>query len=306
MQITFRRALLALAASFGSITFGSSASAELLTGLTTTNQLVSFDSATPGTINTTVGITGLQAGETLLGIDFRPANGGLYALGSTSRLYSINPLTGVATQVGSAGSFTLSGTSFGADFNPTVDRLRVTSNTGQNLRLNPNDGTLSATDTPLAYAAGDANAGTTPRVVGSAYTNNFAGAVSTTLYAIDSNLDVLATQNPPNAGVLNTVGALGFNTSDLVGFDISGSGIAYALLTAPAANSSQLFTINLSTGAATLIGTVGGGVTLNGLAAPIGSVPEPGTWLMFLIGFGLIGVSIGRNRVPAASEPARA
>ena len=273
------------------------ASAEILTSLTTSGNLVKFDSATPGTINSSVAITGLQAGESILGFDYRPATGGLYAIGSTSRLYLINATTGAATQIGSAGAFTLNGTSFGIDFNPTVDRIRITSNTGQNLRINPNDGTLTATDTPLAYAVGDPNAGAAARVVGSAYTNNFAGAVTTTLYNIDSNLDILAIQNPPNAGVLNTVGSLGFNTSDLVGFDISGSQTAYALLTGPASPFSQLYTINLSTGAATLIGTVGGQTALVGLAALVGgAVPEPGTWMMMLLGFGLIGVAMRRRR----------
>ena len=286
------------------------AQAELLTGLTTTNVLETFDSATPGTVVTSVGVTGLQAGETLLGIDRRPANGGLYGLGSTSRLYLINPTTGAATQVGSAGAFTLSGTAFGVDFNPTVDRIRVTSNTGQNLRLNPNDGTLAGTDTALAYATGDANAGTTPRIVGSAYTNNVAGATSTTLFAIDSNVNILATQGSPggapispNTGQLFTRGGLGFDTSDLVGFDISGlSGIAFASLTAPAGNFSQLFTIDLTTGAATLVGTIGGGVPLTGLASAVG-VPEPGTLLLSVVGLGGIRLAVWARR--GRRHPAR-
>ena len=269
------------------------ASAEPLFGLTTTNSLLGFDSASPGTVSS-ISITGLQAGEQLLGIDFRPATQTLYALGSTSRLYSLNTSTGAATQVGSAGAFTLSGTAFGFDFNPTVDRIRVTSNTGQNLRLNPNDGTLTATDTPLAYATGDANAGAAPRVVGSAYTNSFAGATTTTLYAIDANLDILATQIPPNNGTLNTIGALGFNTSDLVGFDISPlSGLSFASLTAPGGSSSQLFAINLATGAATLVGTIGGGVALAdiAMAAPI---PEPETYALMMAG--LLAVSAAERR----------
>lgn len=280
------------------------AGAELLIGITTTNRLETFDSNVPGTILTPVSVTGLQTGETLLGIDRRPATGGFYGLGSTSRLYLINSTTGVATQVGSAGAFTLSGTSFGFDFNPTVDRIRVVSNTGQNLRLNPNDGTLAATDTALAYAAGDPNTGATPRVVGSAYTNNFAGAATTTLYDIDSNLDILATQGSPggspvspNTGQLFTVGALGFNTSDLVGFDVSGAtGIAYASLTAPAGNASQLFTVNLATGTATLVGTIGGGVPLNALTVIPTAVPEPSLIGLGLIGFGIVPVTSRRFR----------
>jgi hypothetical protein len=273
---------------------------ELLTGVTTTNVLETFDSATPGTINTAVGVTGLQAGETILGIDVRPANGTLYGLGSTSRLYTINRTTGAATQVGSAGAFTLSGTAFGVDFNPTVDRIRVVSNTGQNLRLNPNDGTLTATDTTVNYAPGDPNAAATPRAVGGAYTNNFQGAATTTLYDIDSNLDILVMQGSvngsptsPNTGQLFTVGALGFNTSDLAGFDVSGSsGVAYASLTAPAGNSSQLFTINLNTGAASLVGTIGGGLPLSSFA----TVPEPGSSSLCVAALATVGIAASARR----------
>ena len=247
-------------------------------GVTAANNLVRFSSATPGTIDATVAITGLQAGETVLGIDVRPATLQLYLLGSTSRIYTLDQGTGVATQVG-AGPFTpaLSGTSFGFDFNPTVDRIRVISDANQNLRLNPDTGTVAATDTALAYAAGDANAGQNPNAVGAAYTNNAAGATTTVLYDIDSVRDVLVTQNPPNNGTLNTVGALGVNASaDVVGFDITNpGGTAYAALRVLGGTSqSQLYTINLTTGAATLVGNVGGTSAITGLTA-VNPAPNP-------------------------------
>lgn len=227
-------------------------------GVTTTNGLIRFNSARPNTILANTPITGLQSGENILGLDFRPANGQLFALGSTSRIYRIDTVSGAATQVGSAGAFTLTGTNFGFDFNPVPDRIRVTSDNDQNLRLNPNDGTLTMTDGTLAFIAGDPNAGQNPNIVGSAYTNSFAGTATTTLYDIDSNLDILAIQNPPNNGTLNTVGALGINVTGEAGFDIAaGSNLALAAFqVAPAA--SALYSINLSTGAATLIAPVGG------------------------------------------------
>src|SRR5207249_2241903 len=137
-----------------------------LFALTTGNALLRFDSATPGTILSTTAITGLPAGENLLGIDARPATGQLYALGSTSRLYTIDSTTGAAIQVGTSPfAAALSGTNFGFDVNPVPDRVRVVSDADQNLRLNPNDGTLAAVDGVLAYAAGDLNAAANPNIV---------------------------------------------------------------------------------------------------------------------------------------------
>ena len=269
------------------------ASALAVFGLTSANSLVRFDSATPGTISSSVAVTGLNAGTSLLGIDFRPADGLLYGVSSDSRLYTINLSSGAATSIGAAGAFTLSGSSFGFDFNPVPDRIRVTSNTDQNLRLNPNNGALAATDTSLAFAAGDINAAANPNIVGSAYTNSFSGTTTTTLFGIDSALDILVTQIPPNNGTLNTVGVLGFDTTDQVGFDIFFLGnLAFASLTAIGGGSS-FYSINLVTGAATAIGAIGSGLLISDIA--IQQVPEPGT--LALLVSGLMGVvAVGKRR----------
>ncbi len=235
-----------------------------LFGVTAAGNLVRFNSATPGTIDASVAITGLQAGETILGMDVRPATRQLYALGSTGRIYIINPVTGTTRQAATV-SVALNGTAFGVDFNPVPDRLRIVSDADQNLRVDVTTGTATV-DTTLAYATGDTNATQNPNVVGAAYTNNVAGATTTTLYVIDSNRDILATQNPPNNGTLNTIGPLGVDTSDVVGFDITNpGGAAIAVLTVGGV--SQLYTINLTTGAATLVGNIGGGSQLRALTA---------------------------------------
>lgn len=153
-------------------------------------------------LNTSV-ITGLQPGEKILGIDFRPATGQLYGLGSTSRLYVINPETGAARAIG-LGTFSplLSGNIAGFDFNPTVDRIQVVTSAGQNLRLNPETGAVVAVD-------GTINGQPGAMLAGAAYANNVAGATTTTLYDIDLTLQKLFKQIPPNEGTLVEVGSLG-------------------------------------------------------------------------------------------------
>jgi hypothetical protein len=238
------------------------APASVLYALTAANQLLRFDSAAPSTIQSTVAVTGLQSGESLLGIDFRPATGQLFGLGSTGRLYTLHPLTGAATQVGS-GTFTLTGTSFGFDFNPRVDLIRVVSDAEQNIRLNPNTGAVAGLDTNLSPPC---------TIVGAAYDRNYSGTAATTLYVIDTDANALERQggvdgNPsPNGGVLTPIGALGVDAAGPVGFDIAAaSGTAFAAL--DFAHVTGLYTINLNTGAATLIGPIGSGAPgVTGLA----------------------------------------
>lgn len=247
-------------------------------GVTTDNYLVSFDASDPTQLNSKVAFTGFdQANELVLGIDFRPATGELYALGSSSRLYKVNTATGVVASVGPQFSTRLNGIEFGFDFNPTVDRIRVTSDNGQNLRLNPITGAVAATDINLAYGAGDINVGSRPNIAGSAYTNNFAGATTTTLFNIDSNLDTLAIQAPPNNGTLTTVGGLGYNVSSLVGFDILGANTAFASFTLENDFRSGLYSIDLTTGRANQLGAIGGtALQIRDLAV----VPEPTSLLI--------------------------
>jgi len=209
-----------------------------------TNNLLIFNPAKPATVITKM-ITGLSSGEKIVGIDFRPLNGQLYGLTSNSRIITLNASSGAAAIVGTI-STPLSGTDFGFDFNPTVDRIRIVSNTGQNLRYNPNDPSLPVIND------GSLNPGT-PFVTAAAYTNNFAGATSTMLFDIDPMTDKLYLQNPPNSGGLVEVGNLNFNIDAANGFDIGGtSGTPWAILTAD--NRARLFTINTSTGAATVKG----------------------------------------------------
>ena len=242
--------------------------------VTTSNRLLTFNSNSPGVILSSRRIRGMADGESILGIDFRPANGKLYGLGSSSRIYVINPSNAKATPVDApvprlSLPFTpaLSGINFGFDFNPVPDRIRVTSDLGQDLRINPDTGVVAAVDGTLAFAAGDLNANQNPRVVGSAYANNLAGVTATTLYDIDSDRDALLIQNPPNNGTLTTVGSLGVDATGFTGFDIKGCDAAgYAALLLSGESVSKFFRIDLATGRAVLVGTIGSGEVIQDIA----------------------------------------
>lgn len=207
-----------------------------LYGLTEDNRLLRFSPVAPGVVLDEVEVSGLEDGDALVGIDVRPATGDLIGVGSGSVLYAIDPDSGEATAIGEAFQPEVAGELVGFDFNPTVDRIRLVTDTGQNLRLNPETGQIGTNadtgeptiDGDAAYAVGDANAGATPALSGAGYTNSVADAESTRLYVIDAAQGVLAIQDPPNDGVLNTVGSLGVAVEGPLGFDIAPSGAAYA------------------------------------------------------------------------------
>jgi hypothetical protein len=257
-NIYFAAALL-----FGLSAFPSMAHAERAYALDSHILLLRFDTNTPSFVESSRVIRGLQPGEMILGIDFRPATGELYGLGSSSRIYTINTETAAATPVGS-GPFTprLEGSEFGFDFNPTVDRIRVVSNSGQNLRLHPETGQVAAVDKTLQY--GDASQ---PNIVASAYTNSVAGATTTMLYGVDSETRNLVTQDPPNDGKLNVAGRLEIDLSNLTGFDISPrTGTAFLVSRVRGANASVLYEINTATGNSNLLGLIEGFDQVSGIA----------------------------------------
>jgi hypothetical protein len=247
----------ALPAPASALVFGVTATAE--------PRLVSFDPATPGTIVAAPRITGLEAGETVHGADLRPATGTLTllttAVTGAARMRTLDAGTGqvgppialVPDPIDSTSPYVglNVGNGVGVDFNPVPDRLRIVTTAGDNLRVNPANGFVT-TD-------GTLNPGS-PLVIGAAYTNSFPGATTTTLFDIDDTTDGLAIQNPPNNGTLVAVGALGIalvNPQD-VSFDISPAGnVGYLTARIAAGATTGFYTVNLTTGAVTLVGTAG-------------------------------------------------
>jgi hypothetical protein len=226
-----------------------------------------------------------------------------------AQLYTLNLSSAVATPVGAG--FTLqSGISngrFGFDFNPSVDGIRAiggstgtAATSGANYRLNPITGAIAFTDTNAAFAAGDTNVGTTLLVAGLAYSNNVAGSPLTTLYGYECNTDSFVTvgnvngsPNSPNSGLLFTVGLSGLvsNTASL-DLDIRGAtGIACGNLDTAASANDDLYTFNLNTGAATLVGQIGTGIAVLDIAVQV--VPGPGTCVM--IGGALAALTLARG-----------
>ncbi len=244
--------------------------------LTPDSRLASFDPATPTTLSASVPISGLISGESVLGIDFRPANGKLYALTSTARLLTVDADSGASTVVATlsadAADTTLpynglgNAARFTVDFNPVADRLRVINDSGLNLRINVDTG---ATTTDGAIN----RTGVAPLVAGGAYGNSFAGTRSTVLYDLDAASSVLAQQVPPNDGTLVNVGALAVPFSGAASMDIAGgaNGLVLAALRTGATGPYTLYTVSLTTGAATLFRNTTGDATrslIGGSAGP--------------------------------------
>lgn len=243
---------------------------ETVYALTGDHRLLRVNAGQPRRVLSSVSVTGLPAGETLRGIDFRVARGVLFAISASGRLYTLDPRSGQAAQVGPPLSIPLEGNELGFDFNPAVDRIRLVAESGLNLRLHPDTGALVAQDGRLAYAAGDVNHGRTPRPMAAGYTYNRQNEKITTNFAVDGALGVLVTQGTreggspavsPNTGQLFTVGALGTGPVSRASMDIADTDN-----TAFAALDSRLYLVNLETGRATLLGTIGGGAPIAGIA----------------------------------------
>lgn len=281
----------------------SQAHAERIFGLTSGNSIVTFDSSAPGVVTSSGAISGLGS-DVLTGIDLRPATRSLYSVATNGNLYSIaKNSSGRGYTANLVGTLTtgISGNRYGIDFNPVPDRLRFVTDFDQNLRINPNgpaivgppagtlvDGTITA---PGAEA-----------LVGAAYTNSRPGALTTVLYALDASGNELLRSTNPNAGTFVDTnlagiafGPLGVALGGLnnVGFDISGlTGAAFFNA------GSQFYSLNLTSGGATLIGSLGSG-SLVGLTA--GAVPEPATWALMIGGFGMVGAAMRRRTASVAA-----
>ena len=245
-----------------------------LLGVTRDGRLVSFKATSPGTLDSNMSINGLQGGEQVLGFDIRPSNGLMYLLTDAGRVYTVDPASaraqlGATLMPNTGDQFRrLIGTTFGTDFSPVADALRVISDAEHNLAvLVDNGATITAS---FLRRIGDEAGRPAPDVVASAYTSNFAGTRDTTLFNVDLGTNSLVSQKPANDGLLTTIGPLSTTQTFTFsgGFDIAGGddGLAVAALQANGSAQSTLYRVNLRTGALTEVGAVG----------PVGTLPLMG------------------------------
>jgi len=183
----------------------------------------------------------------VLGIDVRPADGMLYAVGADGGIYTVDLASGKATMKSKLDKMLAAGTWATVDFNPVADRLRVMGNDGTNLRVNVDDGKVT-TDGSHKFADTDMHKGEKPNIVGGAYTNAWKGAKEAALYDIDATISALFKQAPPNDGVLSAVGKLGFKITGPVAFNIvseaEGKNAAWLV------HAGTVYSVDLATGAA--------------------------------------------------------
>ena len=231
----------------------------MLWATTDQNQLIRFNARHPERLRDVRAITGLPAGVSLTGIDFRPATGDLYGVGSDSVVYRVNPRTGIAVAEGPAFTPALRGQWFGVDFNPVPDKIRVVSDARQNLRLNVDEGTVLMPDKDL-------NPGDAPDR-------------RRRLSELDVQRDApdrhhalrhrLGERHGPQAGSAQRRNAEGRPPArdrrpDQAGFDIAGANNTGYLGTR-----GRLYTVDPNTGATRQLGRIGGSrrLVVTGLAA---------------------------------------
>jgi hypothetical protein len=249
-------AVTALTAGSGLAAIGSAQAATVpktAIGLSSNGKNLTVFSLTTGKRTKALGqAKGLSGDSRLIGIDERPADHKIYGVGNKGGVYVVYRADGRVRKVSQV-SVPLEGTHFGVDFNPAADRLRIISDTGQNLRHDVSQAApTTAVDGALNYDGTVATG-----VTAAAYTNSDNDTTSgTTLFDLDTARDQVVQQVPANSGNLLVSGRFGPRQGPVAGFDIVGSNsgtrtadnIGFASLRPTGGGLATLYRVNLLSG----------------------------------------------------------
>lgn len=256
------------------------AHAALLVGVTGTNNLVTFDSNSPGSYLSNNLITGTQNGNFITDIAYNPDNGLHYGLDTSSNLYQIS--TGGAA-IPIANSLALGSFDAGFDYDPSSGKLVFASQADSSISLLGTDGSGLATD-PIAYGTGDTNSASAPSLFGIAVDPAFYET-----YVIDEALDVFGQVFDPSFSEIFTVGSLGIDVTSVGGMAVDADGNVFAALSTDGFTTG-LYSIDTATGAASSLGAFSDGGVVS-----LAAVPEPSVSLLAAIAGSLMAFRRRRN-----------
>jgi Domain of unknown function (DUF4394)/IPTL-CTERM motif len=248
-------------------------------------QVVGFDSSSPSVLESEVqvNITFPTGGGSLSDLVAAPLTGELFAASSScpvfpvcqAGLVGVDPGTGLVAPTQLSLPFTFPffpADSWSLDVDPLAPELRVFDTASSNYRFDFDSGALLGEETPLSLGF---------TVAGIAYTPASNGA---TLYGVGTmgGVDQLVRiggvgGNPsPNTGQVTAIGPLGYSLGE-AGLEITASGKGFTIVRVESSglgvSIEQLAEVNFDNGSVTLLGPVGDGHTVVGLAAAVNGMP---------------------------------
>ena len=278
---------LTLAAAFAAL--APTAHAYEIWAVNTSNALVRYDSSAPGTVLSSNAISGLVGSDGVTPdafgqiADLTYVGATLYGIDTNANLYTLNTASGAATLVSS--TFAPAGFDLGIASDPFLSGggLRIVSDSSENFTATTGGVFTQGNDVFVGVA--DANESAVLAFSALAIDPDFGIG-----YAFDANLDTLFVTYDANFEEFFTVGTLGGDFTALASFDwVDGTTLIAALSTD--SFESGLYSIDATTGVATLIGAFDSGIT----SLAVSAVPEPSTYAAFA-GLAVLGLAASRRR----------
>lgn len=258
---------LPIVSAFAALCMAATAPALVLTGVTTENQLVTFDTSAPGTYLSTTPISGLASPlASIINLTYHAGNGSYYGLDNNANFYQISS-SGSAVLLND--TFAPNGFSGGLAYDPFTDNLIFGTVLSEHFTLTAAG--LASSNPDFIYGTGDANSALNPSVFAMAI-----DPITGEAFFLDNETGTLSQSFDPALAELFTTGNLGVTVTDFGALVVDEDGNLFASLSTDALSSS-LYSIDKTTGEATLIGNFAGGVSAL-------AIPEPSAALLSGIG----------------------